>query len=327
MARARTLAAPPRTPGLPPWQHLVGFAAELAAWQELTQSRRLPPVLLLTGRAGLGKRALLAALTALQFCDHGNACGSCSSCQWVLAGEHPEVFWRDGRSSDGKLLIADAAALQEHLSLSPGHGAPVRVAVLADADQLSVQAANRLLKTLEEPPPRARIFLSTSRADAMLPTVLSRCVRWRLSPPPIAASIAWLTSAYTAAGQEVPALEVMTALLKQSGLAPGAAWQQAGLSSTPAPQLAAGVVAVLRSASLEVALQRAADLSRSSGLSLAELLTAWEMGLNEAYHGGMPAPDVALLTRRRAVLRRAKELVHGHRVALNAQLACESLAW
>jgi len=161
----------PTHPTVPDWRLLFGYDEPTKAWADMIAAGRLPPVMLLVGREGLGKRLLLAKLAALYLCRTGNACGACDSCQWLLSDSHPEVLWIE--SSQGKLALDDATRLQDHLSLSPGTGIKARIAVVVDADQLNTQAANRLLKTLEEPPPRTAILMSTSRVHGMLPTVLS----------------------------------------------------------------------------------------------------------------------------------------------------------
>src|SRR5690606_29558793 len=115
-------------------------------WRRLVAEDRLPPVLLITGREGLGKRLLLAALAAMHVCETGVACGACAPCRLLQAGTHPELLWLE--SETGKLMIEDASALQEHVALSAARDVRARLAVMVDADQMTTQAANRLLKTL-----------------------------------------------------------------------------------------------------------------------------------------------------------------------------------
>lgn len=88
----------------------------------------------------------------------------------VLSDEH-----------NGTGIAAVRAAIQS-LFRSPAYG-PVRVLLIPAADTLSAEAQNALLKTLEEPPPHAVIFLETGYPDALLPTVRSRCRTVRLLPP------------------------------------------------------------------------------------------------------------------------------------------------
>jgi len=338
--RKKTPTVADRSP-LPAWSGLVGTASLITRWQELVQTSQLPPVLLLDGRAGLGKRALLAALAALHVCESANACGICEPCLWLLAGRHPEVLWIQPAPGQS-LLLQQAAELQEHLALSPGPGARFRIAVVVDCDRFSVQAANRLLKTLEEPPLRARIFLSTSSPGRLLDTVLSRCVRWRVAPPTPAESLDLLERRYRAAGRAAPPMAALQELLKRAGLAPGLALRLAGFvdegDQRPAGAGGAAEEAVpglseLQEACTAAEVLRAAEIvSREAGLPLASILEEWEIAQNRSYwqvlatattSPGSQAPGS--IARRRHLLRQAKQLVLGARISLNAQLTAEAL--
>ena len=181
------------------WRHLRGHEVHQNRWQKLVLRKRLPPVLLLVGREGIGKEGLLGYLPGLLYCETQSACGTCSPCRGVIRGQHGEVFWLDssrnsqdpsseegpGSSSGGRqaLLLADAVRIQEHLLLAAGLQGRFRSVVLPDADRLNVQAANRLLKILEELPKNCFVFMSTSRIEQMLPTILSRSVKWHVTPP------------------------------------------------------------------------------------------------------------------------------------------------
>ena len=227
------------------------------------------------------------------------------------------------------LLKEAGAALQEHLALSPAPPARFRVAVVADADELSVQAANRLLKTLEEPPPRARILLSTSREGAMLPTVLSRCVRWRVAPPDPAAGVGpgWRSGSPPPGRRRRPRRSSPAC----SG-APGSrrgrpcaspGWKRVDRGRDLAPPLAA------RSPAAQVA---AAERARAAGWGAAARAAGAagdgaESMLPEAWRRRAPSPCAAQLRERRELLRQARAATRGGNVPLNAQLAFEALAF
>lgn len=165
------------------WRALASAGEPFARLHGMARAGKLPQVLLITGRAGIGKRLFAAAIAASEVCTTKNACGTCGPCREVMHGYDPDVFWLE--ASEGSYKVDDAARFQEHLSFLP-EGRSQRVAVIVDCERLTEQSTNRLLKTLEEPPASARIILTTSKPRQILPTVLSRTVVWRLSPPPTA---------------------------------------------------------------------------------------------------------------------------------------------
>ena len=312
---------------LPVWRGIIGYDQVLSTWQGLVQRERLPSPLLLVGRAGIGKRSLLAALTAVHYCAVGTACGECVQCRYLLSGRHPEVLWMEVEEG-GAFLTDDACKLQDHLALSPGPGSHYRTVVLVDADRLTEAAANRLLKVIEEPPPGARLFLSTSRVGAVLPTILSRLVRWHLPPPPLALSLDWLTREAAAAGLPPLSSAELESLLKRSALSPGIAWRE--LSALAGQK--GGDFSLLPQAATAAEMVDWAELvTRQQGRSAAQLLDQWDVCLNQYYRkviasGVVPDAGVVAITQRRELLRRARGLARGALVPLNAQLLAEALA-
>lgn len=139
--------------------------------------------MLFTGPDGVGKTSVARAFAALSACPSpsasGDACGSCRSCERILShrrGEemrHPDVLWLSPESS----AVIKIAQVRELLGIIPYPPleARVRTVIIEPADALNVEAANALLKTLEEPPSSTRFILITSRTDSLLSTIRSRC--------------------------------------------------------------------------------------------------------------------------------------------------------
>lgn len=144
---------------------------------------RLAHAYLFVGPQGVGKTT-----TALEFakalqCSSSidEACGQCTACRKVTDMAHPDVIWLEPQGR--QILVDQVRELQRRLMYKPLEGAR-RVAILKDAQELNLQAANALLKTLEEPPAHTVMVLLADSESSLLPTVVSRCQRVRFGPLP-----------------------------------------------------------------------------------------------------------------------------------------------
>ncbi len=191
----------------------------LEPWRQLQARRagdRLPHALLLAAPAGLGKRALGKALQASMLCEtpqtEGFACGRCRGCLLLAAGSHGDAITVTfGLRDDGKprteIVVDQIRALCERFAQTSARGG-WRVALIDPADALNHNAANALLKTLEEPDPGAMIIL-VADAMAQLPaTIRSRCQRIEILAPARAAALAWLTAQGVAASDATAMLDL-----------------------------------------------------------------------------------------------------------------------
>ncbi len=187
-------------PGLP--EAAPGFQQRYpwhaATWDRLARDlNRIPHALLLYGQSGMGKKAFAERLAQALLChrpaEQRAACGECQSCLLFTAGTHPDVM-RVTPLEEGKPIVVDQVrALGEFLSLRP-HTADRKVVVIAPADTMNLNAANSLLKQLEEPPPGSAIVLVTSQPVRLPATVRSRCAHVNFPPPPGKEAAAWLRS-------------------------------------------------------------------------------------------------------------------------------------
>jgi DNA polymerase-3 subunit delta' len=169
-----------------------------ASWQQILQTYRrgrLPHALLITGQDGVGKRLLADRLAALLLCerpdDQGNACGQCAACAWLRAGTHPDLTLLNPDEPGKAIKIDQVRALSVELGMT-SHAGRYKVAVIAPADALNVNAANSLLKTLEEPTPSTLLILLTASPGRLPATVRSRCQHLRISAPHLEEALAWL---------------------------------------------------------------------------------------------------------------------------------------
>ena len=155
---------------------------------------RLPGALLIHEQRGTGGAALAQLAAQLAFCRTSAApCGECRDCRLLRSGQHPD-FIRVAPLEDSRLIrVEQIRDLCEQLALT-SHGGGATVALITPADAMNANAANALLKTLEEPRAGVTLILLTSQPSALPATVLSRCQRLRVPAPGRAAALSWLES-------------------------------------------------------------------------------------------------------------------------------------
>jgi DNA polymerase III subunit delta' len=161
------------------------------------QHNRVSHAYLITGMESAGKALLARRLAQAMNCTGKTPpCGVCRSCEQIERGQHPDVITIAPEGSSIKIETVREA--QNFLTLRPVE-ARWRAAVIIDAHKLTPAAADALLKTLEEPPATARLILTAGVAEAVLPTIVSRCQGVSLRPVPAAAIQSALEAGYGAA--------------------------------------------------------------------------------------------------------------------------------
>ncbi len=136
---------------------------------------------LLYGLKGIGKHSLAEQLAALVMCESGSACGQCHGCKMLVAESHPDVFRVGLIEGKRDLTIEQIRQVLNFLSLS-GAGGTRRVVILDDAERMNAQAANALLKGLEEPSPGSVLLIVCSDLERLPATVRSRCMLQQCTP-------------------------------------------------------------------------------------------------------------------------------------------------
>ncbi|MCP4410254.1 MAG: DNA polymerase III subunit delta' [Gammaproteobacteria bacterium] len=156
---------------------------------------KLPHALLLCGPPGLGKVAFARGLAKLLLCTQASesleACGHCRQCRLFGADTHPDYYQVSREGSAQWILVDQIRALNEFMVLSSQYGHH-KVGLILGAETLNRNAANSLLKTLEEPPPGSYALLVSSDPMKLPATVRSRCQRINFNPPSRSDGSAWL---------------------------------------------------------------------------------------------------------------------------------------
>jgi DNA polymerase-3 subunit delta' len=214
---------------------LQGQDAAEEAFEAARARGRLHHAWLLTGPAGVGKatfayRAARRLLGAPTFAGNGilGADPEHPVSRQVAARSHPDLLVLEREGPDGKprkvIPVDDARRMAEFFSKSPA-SAPHRVAIVDAADDLNVNAANAILKTLEEPPPRGVLLMVSHSPGRLLPTIRSRCRRLAFQALGVEA-----TAAFVRARAEVNAEEA----LRLAHMAEGAPGQALSLAAANA---------------------------------------------------------------------------------------------
>ena len=166
-----------------PFRDITGHRRLLDLLGRAIRRGMLPPSLLFAGPSGSGKRATAVAVAQALNCLHppepaheqADACGRCPVCVRISRGVHPDVLIVEP-DDRGSIRMEHVRDLADRAAYRPFE-ARRRVVVIDEADALVVPAQHALLKTLEEPPSASTFILVTARADVLLPTVRSRCIR------------------------------------------------------------------------------------------------------------------------------------------------------
>lgn len=131
----------------------------------------------------MGRKSIANAFAMTLLCEKGGSepCMSCHSCKQVMSGNHPDLIYVT-HEKPGSIGVDDVREqINDTIMIRP-YSSYYKIYIVDEAEKMTVQAQNALLKTIEEPPSYAVIILITTNQEAFLPTILSRCVQMKLKP-------------------------------------------------------------------------------------------------------------------------------------------------
>jgi DNA polymerase-3 subunit delta' len=177
-------------PELYPW-HQFHWNTLMAA----RAARRMPHALLLVGPVGMGKRAFASKLSQALSCEqpqeNGHNCGSCSGCYLQQAGSHPDHITLLPEEGKQAISVEQVRQIHDRLALK-AKKSRFKTVIIFPTEGMTLNAANSLLKVLEEPPGETVIILISSAFSQLPITIRSRCQRLWFTPPQRQEAQIWL---------------------------------------------------------------------------------------------------------------------------------------
>ena len=166
---------------------IIGHQAATAFFSRVLSHDQLSHAYLITGPQHIGKTTLATQFAQALLCGKNPACGMCIPCRQFIQGIHPDVSWVNREQSEAtdalkkNISIEQIRQLQSRAYLS-SFGGTYKVIIITEAHTLSLEAANALLKTLEEPTAKTVLLLLATHEKLLPATVVSRCQLIRLQP-------------------------------------------------------------------------------------------------------------------------------------------------
>ena len=163
------------------FKDVVGHKDIIQYMKNAIDQKKLSHAYIVNGQRGSGKKLLSRLFAMTLQCESGQnePCGTCKSCVQTKNGNQPDII----TVKHEKPMTISVDEIREQINgdiMIKPYSSPYKIYIIPEADLMTVQAQNALLKTLEEPPEYAVIFLLTENADALLATIRSRCVMLKL---------------------------------------------------------------------------------------------------------------------------------------------------
>ena len=164
------------------FQDVIGQEQITGHLQNAIRMGKISHAYIIQGEAGSGKKMLADIFATTLQCEEGGIepCGHCQSCKQALSGNHPDI--RHLIHEKATIGVDDIRLqLNNDIMVKP-YSRPYKVYIIDEAEKMTEQAQNAMLKTIEEPPEYAIILLLTVNAKLLLPTILSRCILLNVRP-------------------------------------------------------------------------------------------------------------------------------------------------
>lgn len=162
---------------------IIGHERIKEHFQKAIEYNKISHAYILAGEEGMGRKTIAKAFAMTLLCERSNRepCLECHSCKQVLSGNHPDVLWVSHEKPNSIGVDDIRLQINDTIFIKP-YSSAYKIYIVDEAEKMTVQAQNALLKTIEEPPAYVIIILLTTNQESFLPTILSRCIQLKLKP-------------------------------------------------------------------------------------------------------------------------------------------------
>lgn len=165
------------------YANILGHENIIAQLKNAVSVNKVSHAYIFNGEDGSGKNIIAKSFAMSLLCEKGGeeGCGECHFCKQVLSGNNPDLKYLS-HEKPASIGVEDVREqLVEDIAIKPYNG-KYKVYIVDEAEKLTVQAQNAILKTIEEPPAYIVIIFLTNNAEVFLPTIISRCIIFNLRP-------------------------------------------------------------------------------------------------------------------------------------------------
>lgn len=165
------------------FKSIVGHEDIIRHFKSSIEMNKVGHAYIIAGEPDSGKKMLSRAFATTLQCEEGGVepCGECQSCRQMVSGNQPDVIMLEP-AKEGTISVDDIREqVVDSICIKP-YKSRYKIYIVPNAQNMTVQAQNALLKTIEEPPAYGIVLLLTTNVDKMLPTVVSRCIVLNTKP-------------------------------------------------------------------------------------------------------------------------------------------------
>ena len=184
------------------FSEVVGQKKAIDFLTAAVRNSRVPHAYLFSGPEGVGKALVARQLAKLFNCRSNgvDCCDQCPQCRKIDNFNHPDVKWIGSLKKGGEIKINQIREMKDGIYLKP-YESTIKICIILEAENLTTEASNAFLKTLEEPPGASLLILTSSNLGRILPTIISRCQIVRFNTLGLGELKEFLQSSYNLAGE------------------------------------------------------------------------------------------------------------------------------